>query len=84
MQPPFSVMLRRGHWVTAATLESASAACRQYLDENCYGGSDWNGGTLKDATGRVVGHVSYNGKVWAGRARDWQPGDRPLYSPYLK
>lgn len=29
--------------------------------------------------GRLVGHVSYNGRVWAGEPRDWKPGAVPLF-----
>lgn len=28
---------------------------------------------------RQVAYVSYNGRVWAGDPRDWQPGRKPLY-----
>lgn len=27
---------------------------------------------------RLVGYVSYNGRVWAGHPHDWQPGMKPL------
>jgi hypothetical protein len=32
-----------------------------------------------DATGNVIAHISYNGRVWPGPARDWTSGLRPLY-----
>ena len=33
-------------------------------------------------TGKIPGHyISYNGRVWAGKPRDWKPGDVPVYSP---
>lgn len=34
-------------------------------------------------TGEVVGHVSYNGRVWTGAARDWAPGVEPIYCPSM-
>lgn len=34
------------------------------------------------AGGKTVGHVSYNGKVWAGAPRDWQPGAKPIFNPF--
>lgn len=27
---------------------------------------------------RLIGYVSYNGRVWAGHPHDWQPGMKPL------
>ena len=32
-------------------------------------------------SGDVVGYVSYNGKVWAGDPKAWQPGWVPLFVP---
>lgn len=32
--------------------------------------------------GRLPGHyISYNGRVWKGKPRDWKPDTRPVYSP---
>jgi hypothetical protein len=33
---------------------------------------------IYDANGQQVAYVSYNGRVWAGSPRDWQPGRTPL------
>lgn len=30
---------------------------------------------------KVVGHIGYNGKVWAGAPRDWRAGAEPLFNP---
>jgi hypothetical protein len=34
---------------------------------------------IVDNAGRVVAHVSYNGRVWAGEA--WQPDTKPIFDP---
>jgi len=34
---------------------------------------------IVDEQGRVVGHVTYNGRVWAGLPTEWQVGTRPIY-----
>lgn len=31
--------------------------------------------------GEEVGYVSYNGRVWAGSAAEWQAGNTPVYCP---
>ena len=66
--------------VEVADLAAASVACRRYISELELGGGEWAGGEIVER-GRVVGHVSYNGKVWAKPGREWRPGDRPLYDP---
>lgn len=65
----------------AASLADASAAFAKWRDAAGIGGSD-----LQDAriiVGRkVVGHFSYNGRIWDKPSCDYRPGDRPLYSPF--
>lgn len=34
--------------------------------------------------GRRWGHISYNGRVWAGSPRDWAPGTIPAYDPFAE
>ncbi len=31
--------------------------------------------------GKVIGYVSYNGRVWAGDPKAWKPDDEPIYDP---
>lgn len=31
--------------------------------------------------GRVVAHLSYNGRVWGGAPERWQPDCLPIYDP---
>ena len=56
--------------VTVADLADASKVCRTFIERNDLGGGNWTGGEItKD--GKVVAHVSYNGRVWDGRSKDW-------------
>jgi 2'-5' RNA ligase/GNAT superfamily N-acetyltransferase len=34
---------------------------------------------LVNASGEVIGHISYNGRVWSGRPEDWTSDLTPLY-----
>jgi hypothetical protein len=34
---------------------------------------------IVDGAGSVIGHVSYNGRVWSGA--EWTPNAMPLYQP---
>lgn len=56
---------RSGYWVEVADIESASKACRDYIDENDLGGGNWPRAEVRDlATDEVLGHISYNGRFW--------------------
>lgn len=54
------------------TLEQASQVCRQYIQDNNLGGGNWTGGNVYDVTGKIVAHVSYNGRIW--ESPDWSEG----------
>ncbi len=64
----------------------ASAALRHMLDET---GATFSGETgpkapqplIVDATGKRIGYISQNGKVWSGNPREWESSVL-LYSPY--
>lgn len=74
-----AVVGRRYHPVTC--WRDVSDAYRCTLDSLDIGASRAPRCDILDSTGQVVAHVSYNGKVWAGAATDWHPGDQPLYVP---
>ncbi len=63
-------------------IPGASMAYAERRDESGEGASTFPLADVRDATGRIVGHLSYNGKVWARPSRDWQPGDQPIYDPF--
>lgn len=46
------------------TLQEAAQKCREYIDENDLGGGNWAGGDVLDINGKVIAHVTYNGRVW--------------------
>lgn len=46
------------------TLRQASMLCRLYIERNQLGGGNWTGGAVRNAEGKIVARVSYNGRVW--------------------
>ena len=56
-------------WAGVASPEEASALCRQYIEHYDLGGGNWTGGEIRDALGKPVGRVAYNGRVFAPEAR---------------
>jgi hypothetical protein len=50
--------------VPVSSFEEASRVCQNFIREHELGGGNWTGGTVTDAKGRVIGRVSYNGRVW--------------------
>lgn len=61
-----------------ASLAEASAMFVEARDKSGLGGSQTPTPMIYDAEGKLVAHVSYNGRVWAGDPRDWKPGTKPL------
>ena len=64
------------------TLDEASKACREYIEEHELGGGNWIGGqvytSLEDMGAHTkVGYISYNG-------RPWTSGDTFSYNPSAK
>lgn len=58
-----------------------SAAYRATIDRLGIGGSETPPCRIFKADGQQVAYVSYNGRVWPGSARDWQPGRSCIYDP---
>lgn len=46
------------------SFKDASRAVRHFIETNDLGSGNWTGGRLFDDAGRLIGHVSYNGRVW--------------------
>jgi len=70
----------RTRTVRVKDFAEASAVCRRYIAENGLGGGNWTGGEITDeATGKVIGRVSYNGRVWG--PEEWTPDSKPIYVP---
>jgi hypothetical protein len=63
------------------SFEDVSRAYRSTIERLGIGGSQTPPCHILDHRGIVVGNVSYNGRVWLGDERSWEPGQRPLYDP---
>ena len=50
--------------VEVRSLARASEVCTAWIEANDLGAGNWTGGTVRDASGRKVARVSFNGKVW--------------------
>lgn len=75
--------LVRAHTVAARDIPHASELCMAFIDRENLGGGNWgsNAGRITDHAGRVVGRVSYNGKVWAPGACSEQLWPPPRLAP---
>lgn len=86
MSGPFTVRVGPGRWVPAETLADAARLVREYirehLDRRGLGGSAWGqlNAPVRDATGRRVAVVSYNGRVWTPE-RDWRKQTEIVVAP---
>ncbi len=60
-----------GGWMAVPDFQTASELCQAYIAGEQLGGGNWTGGEIRRTTkaggvGKVVlGHVSYNGRVWS-------------------
>ncbi len=61
-----------------ASLEEASAMFCAARNKAGTGAKDTPTPMIFDTAGKLVAHVSYNGRVWAGHPRDWTPQTKPL------
>lgn len=64
--------------VPIQTLNDASAKYRAFLDENGFGSRDGGCCYIKHG-GKIVAHVSHNGKVWEGKK--YVPDAKPIFTP---
>jgi len=79
---------RSGYWqggiparsrsVPVASFAEASQVVQDYIRDNELGGGNWTGGRITDyATGKEIGRVSYNGRVWP--PGEWHMGQEALW-----
>ena len=54
-----------------ATLADASALFCATRDKRGHGAISTTSCDVVDGSGDLIGHISYNGRIWAGSARDW-------------
>jgi hypothetical protein len=63
-----------GHTISVRTIDEARAMWLALRDAEGLGASDCVRGCGEySEDGKVVAHVSYNGRMWQGAARDWSP-----------
>ena len=51
------------YWVVVETIEEAKAVCNAFIGKNELGGGNWTGGDIVDENDKLIGSVSYNGKL---------------------
>ncbi len=81
---PHTLQIRRSAFgssprIPFQTLNQASAAYRAFIDKHGIGSSEAGVCVILNHAGAIVGHVSYNGRVWLGE--EWKPGDVPVFDP---
>ena len=77
---PFAMYARCGNAeYRVESWRQVSEAYRATLDRLGFGARDAPPCQIFDRAGRIVAHVSYNGKVWSGAG--WDQYKTPLYVP---
>lgn len=78
---PASVLVRFASEVVAfGSYRDASEAWSRFRDASGLGASQMPPmPEIVDEQGRVIANISYNGRVWPGRAKDWHSDLQPLY-----
>lgn len=72
MTPTAPIFVRTGkRMFPVATLADASALFCATRDRHGEGSSRTPSCEVFDGDGNPIGHISYNGRVWAGFAADW-------------
>lgn len=69
-----------GKTFEATTFEQVSRAYRETIEMLGLGASE-TPRCLITKGGKVIAHVTYNGRVWPGKPSDWSATLRPLYDP---
>ena len=64
--------------ISVASVAEASAVYSAARDAAGLGASRWPCGVVT-AQGKTIGHISYNGRVWAKPSKQWSVGDLPIY-----
>ena len=61
-EPLFGTM--SGYYKLAKTLSDCSKIARKYIEQENLGGGNWNGGSIIDKSGKQLGRVAYNGRIF--------------------
>lgn len=73
----FSFRLR-GKTHQAATLKALSEIYCALRDASCEGGSTFHSPEVREGNA-LVGHISYNGRIWTGIAKNWSGSTAILF-----
>lgn len=76
---PSLIVSCAGRRFPVASFEDASRLFCATRDRLGVGASQTPRTLILDGSGKVVAHVSYNGRVWPGE--HWTAGDVPLFDP---
>lgn len=68
-----------GKTYRAANFAEASAQFIAARDKSGRGSSSMPLPEIRQ-DGNVVGHFSYNGRIWAQPSKDWKPGYAPIFA----
>jgi hypothetical protein len=63
--------------VTGSTLAEMRAHCERYIEFWDLGGGNWVGPVVMQGK-KVVGHFSYNGRLWEGRPGRWDASAKEI------
>jgi len=66
--------------VPITTLEEARALCRNFISTHELGGGNWAGGAISNDKGEEIGSISYNGRAWKGKRREWNSSTKEVFS----
>jgi len=73
-----SVQIRK-HRQPIRTMQEGSDVAQRFIAEHGLGGGNWGGsGNIVDSRGRVLAHVSYNGRIWDAKDQEITADD-PRY-----
>jgi hypothetical protein len=56
---------QRNHSRECDSLKQASEICRKFISDNNLGSGYWAGGVISE-NGKIIAHVSSNGRIWEG------------------
>lgn len=56
----------KAHLVAVKDYSEASKVCMNFIERNGLGGGNWSGGKIRK-DGKMIAHVSFNGRVWEGK-----------------
>lgn len=50
--------------LVCSSIEDCQDCVRDYIEDNDLGAGNWAGGDVYEHLGKLIGHISYNGRYW--------------------